>query len=200
MKNLESKNVVHRFHWTDALGILIAEKQYFLKPFIKGQHKLLSATTIKIFKYSKDIDICVLELREDVIEAGRINNLLLRSICLPDEESIPGSSCFTSGINKDSKIIDAVPLNLFNNTFCDDHSIYNEYGTTLNKNQLCAGLPSNTKTTAAFNGQYKEDLGGPLICIDSISKKPIFTGVTSSNSLSTKSGYPGMIHIHLLYT
>ena len=148
---------------------------------------------IKIFKYSKDIDVCLLELREDVIEAGRIHNVLLRSICLPDEETIPGSSCFTSGINKDSKLIDAVPLNLLSHIFCDNHSVYNEYGTTLNENQLCAGLPSNTNRTAAFNGQYKEDLGGPLICIDSISKKPIFTGITSSNSLSTKTGHPGMI-------
>ena len=121
--------------------------------------------------------------------------MLLRSICLPDEESKPGSSCFTSGINKDSKIIDAVPLNLFNQTFCDNHSVYNDYEMTLNKNQLCAGLPSNTNETAAFNGQYQEDLGGPLICIDTISKKPIFTGVTSSNSLSTKTGHPGMIQI-----
>ena len=126
--------------------------------------------------------------------------MLLRSICLPDEESKPGSSCFTSGINKDSKIIDAVPLNLFNHTFCDNHSVYNDYEMTLNKNQLCAGLPSNTNQIAAFNGQYQEDLGGPLICIDSIGKKPFFTGVTSSNSLSTKPGQPGMIHIHWSFT
>ena len=124
--------------------------------------------------------------------------MLLSSICLPDEESIPGSSCFTSGINKDSKLIDAVPLNLFNHTFCDNHSVYNHFETTLNENQLCAGLPSNTNTTAAFNGQHKEDSGGPLICIDNISQEPIFTGVTSSNSLSTKTGHPGMIHIYIL--
>ena len=123
---------------------------------------------------------------------------MLRSICLPDEESIPGSSCFTSGINKDSKLIDAVPLNLFNHTFCDNYSVYNHFETTLNENQLCAGLPSNTNTTAAFNGQHKEDPGGPLICINNISQEPIFTGVTSSNSLSTKTGDPGMIHIYIV--
>ena len=160
-------------------------------------YKLTSAN--KIFKYPKDIDVCLLDFGEDIIEAGRINNVFLRSICLPNVESIPGSSCFTSGINKDSKLIDAVPLNLFNHTFCDNHSVYNDYyETTLNENQLCAGLPSNTYTTAAFNGQHKEDSGGPLICIDNRSKEPIFTGVTSSNSLSTKTGHPGMIHIYSL--
>ena len=48
----------------------------------------------------KDQDICLLELTEDVIESGRHNNVLLRTICLPDKESIPGSKCFTSGINQ----------------------------------------------------------------------------------------------------
>ena len=120
---------------------------------------------------------------------------MLRSICLPDEEPISGSKCVTSGINKDSKSIDSVPLNLFNHTFCDNHSVYKDYyETTLNENQLCAGLPSTTNTTVAFNGQYQEDLGGPLICLDNTAK-PIFTGVTSYNSLSTKTGYPEMIHI-----
>ena len=75
-------------------------------------------------QYMKDIDICLLELSEDVIESGRLNNIPLKTICLPEEESLPGSSCFTSGINRDSKIIDAVALNLFNHTFCDEHSTY----------------------------------------------------------------------------
>ena len=71
-------------------------------------------------KPRKDIDICLLELREDVIETGKINNVLLRTICLPEAESVAGSSCFTSGISQDSKKIDAVPLNLFNRTYCED--------------------------------------------------------------------------------
>ena len=53
-----------------------------------------------LLKLQKDQDICLLELIEDVIESGRHNNVLLRTICLPDEESIPGSKCFTSGINQ----------------------------------------------------------------------------------------------------
>ena len=53
-----------------------------------------------LLKSKKDQDICLLELTEDVIESGRHNNVLLRTICLPDEESIPGSKCFTSGINQ----------------------------------------------------------------------------------------------------
>ena len=146
-----------------------------------------------ISKFFKDIDICLLELREDIIETGRVNNVLLRIICLPKLESPVGSSCFTSGLNKASKIIDAVPLNLFNYTFCDDHISYVEFGLTLNKNQLCAGLPSNKNKTASFNGENQEDFGGPLICIDKSTQQPIFTGIASSNSLSTKLGQPGLI-------
>ena len=79
-------------------------------------------------KSKKDIDICLLELREDVIETGKMNNVLLRTICLPEAESVAGSSCFTSGISQDSKKIDAVPLNLFNRTYCEgqgstDHAV-----------------------------------------------------------------------------
>ena len=147
----------------------------------------------KNFNYLKDIDICLLELSEDVIETGRVNNIPLRTICLPEKETLPGSSCFTSGINRDSKIIDAVPLNLFNHTFCDDHSTYNIFGTTLNENQLCAGIPSNTNFIAPFNGKYEQDFGGPLICLDPSTKQPIFTGVASTNSLSTIIGEPGLI-------
>ena len=137
------------------------------------------------------MDICLLELHEDVIKTGRMNNVMLRSICLPNEEAAPGSSCFTSGINRDSKVIDPVPLNLFTHTYCDDHSVYSHLGTSVNQNQLCAGLPSNTNYTAPFSGKHEEDFGGPLICLDK-EKRPIFTGIASSNSLSTKQGQPGI--------
>ena len=141
----------------------------------------------------KDTDICLLELEDDVIETGRINNVLLRTICLPEKESVPGSSCFTSGINRDSKIIDAVPLNLFNQSYCESHSDYRFFGETLNENQVCAGLPSNSKYALPFSGEHEEDFGGPLICLDKTTKTPIFTGISSSNSLSRRSGHPGMI-------
>lgn len=146
----------------------------------------------KSFQFKKDIDICLLELTEDVIETGRVNNIPLKTLCLPEKESIPGSSCFTSGMNRDSKIIDSVALSLFNYTFCDEHSNYNIFGTTLNENQLCAGIPSNTDFIVPFNGKYEQDFGGPLICIDPTTKQPIFTGVTSANSLSTKIDQPGI--------
>ena len=139
------------------------------------------------------MDICLLELREDVIETGRMNNVMLRSVCLPKDEPVPGSSCFTSGIDRDSKVIDAVPLNLFTHTYCDTHSVYSHFETTLNENQLCAGIPSSTEYIAPFSGKYEEDFGGPLICLDKENQQPIFTGIASSNSLSTKSGQPGMI-------
>ena len=61
-----------------------------------------------LLKSQKDQDICLLELTEDVIESGRHNNVLLRTICLPDEESFPGSKCFTSGINQAGFRIDAL--------------------------------------------------------------------------------------------
>ena len=44
------------------------------------------------FQIRKDIDICLLELTEDIIETGRLNSVLLRTICLPKTESLPGSS------------------------------------------------------------------------------------------------------------
>ena len=122
-----------------------------------------------------------------------MNNVLLRTLCLPEKESLPGSSCFTSGINRDSKVIDAVPLNLFNYTVCNNHLHYNEVGTSLNENQLCAGLPTETNFTSPYSRKYEEDFGGPLICLDKTDRKPIFTGVTSSNSMKTENDQPGLI-------
>ena len=75
----------------------------------------------------------------------------------------------------------------------EDHSHYNFMDVSLNENQLCAGLPSTTNLTLPFTGKYEEDFGGPLICLEKSTQKPIFTGVASSNSLSTKIGHPGMI-------
>ena len=147
----------------------------------------------QIFKFKKNIDLCLLELTDDVIETGRINNIMLKTICLPEKETLTGSSCFTSGINRDSKVIDAVPLNLLSDNYCDEHQEYTFFAQKLNENQLCAGLPSNSNYTLPFSGEYVEDFGGPLICIDNTNQKPIFTGISSSNSLSTKRGHPGMI-------
>ena len=132
-------------------------------------------------------------MEEDVIQIGRISNVLLRTICLPDNETISGSYCVTAGFNRDSKIIDAVPLNLLNREYCENHSIYNHFGEKLNENQLCAGIPSNNNATIPVSGKYQEDFGGPLICLDKTSQKPIFTGIASFNSLSTKHGQPGLI-------
>ena len=141
----------------------------------------------------KDIDICLLELREDVIETGRINQVILRTICLPDTKTMPGSKCFTSGLQKDSKVIDSVRLNLFNETYCNGDDVYRHFDISLNINQLCAGIPSRTNALTPFRGNYDEDFGGPLICIDKITQIPIFTGVSSSNTFSTQNGYPGLI-------
>lgn len=145
-------------------------------------------------KSRKDIDLCLLELDEDVIEAGKINNVVLQKICLPDFELQGGSSCFTTGIRRESKVIDAVSLNLFNETFCLEHSDYNYFGVSLNENQLCAGIPSNAELIAPFNGEHEEDYGGPLICL-APDRSLFLTGVSSSNSLSTKDGHPGMIFL-----
>ena len=75
------------------------------------------------------------------------------------------------------------------------NSYYNFFEETLNENQLCAGIPSNSKYTIPFSGKHQEDFGGPLICLDKTTKNPIFTGIASSNSLSTKRGQPARIHI-----
>ena len=148
-----------------------------------------------IHNFQKDIDICLLELEEDVIETGRISNVLLRTICLPETETIPGSYCVTSGFNRDSKIIDAVPLNLLNQNFCRTNSFYEVLGKEINENQLCAGIPSNKNSTIPVSDKYQEDFGGPLICLDKTSQKPFLTGIASFNSLSRKNGQPGMIRI-----
>ena len=143
----------------------------------------------------KDIDICLLELTDNIIETGILNNVVLKTLCLPEIQASAGSSCFTSGINRESKIIDAVSLNLFNKTYCEKHSDYTSKEILLNDNQLCAGLPSNNGFIGQFNGKHKEDFGGPLICINQTNQEPILTGIASSNSLSTKKGQPGMILI-----
>ena len=136
-------------------------------------------------------------MEEDVIETGRISNVLLRTICLPETETISGSYCVTSGFNRDSKIIDAVPLNLLNQEVCRTNSFYEAFGEEINENQLCAGIPSKTNSTIPVSDKYQEDFGGPLICLDKTSQKPIFTGIASFNSLSTKYGQPGMIQNYL---
>ena len=82
----------------------------------------------------------MLELIDDVIEHGRINNVLLRTICLPEKKSLPGSLCYTSGIHKNTRIIDAIPLSLYNQSLCDENNIYDELGITIKTNQLCAGM------------------------------------------------------------
>ena len=138
-------------------------------------------------------------MEEDVIETGRISNVLLRTICLPETETIPGSYCVTSGFNRDSKIIDAVPLNLLNQEVCRTNSFYEAFGEEINENQLCAGIPSKTNSTIPVSDKYQEDFGGPLICLDKTSQKPFLTGIASFNSLSRKHGQPGMIRIFLKY-
>ena len=138
-------------------------------------------------------------MEEDVIETGRISNLLLRTICLPENETTPGSYCVTSGFNRDSKIIDAVPLNLLNQEVCRTNSFYEAFGEEINENQLCAGIPSKTNSTIPVSDKYQEDFGGPLICLDKTSQKPFLTGIASFNSLSRNHGQPGMIRIFLKY-
>ena len=69
------------------------------------------------------------------------------------------------------------------------HSIYDSADITLTSKQLCAGLPATNNSIAAYNGQHEEDYGGPLICFQN--KQPILTGISSSNSLSSKTGNPG---------
>ena len=118
---------------------------------------------------------------------------MLQTMCLPEKQALPGSRCITSGLRIDSKEIDAVSLNLFNESYCQEHSLYSHFGIVLNENQMCAGLPSKTHYFAPFDGMYQEDFGGPLICLDKTNQQPIFTGLTSSNSFSTKSGDPGSI-------
>ena len=117
---------------------------------------------------------------------------MLQTICLPEFETKPGANCFTTGINKESKVVDAVALNLFSDSYCLEHSDYNFFEVSLNENQLCAGIPSNTDLILPYNGEHEEDYGGPLICL-AFDGRPIFTGVSSSNSLSTKHGQPGLI-------
>ena len=119
---------------------------------------------------------------------------MLKTICLPDQQPIHGSKCYTSGINRDSKVIDAVPLNLFNDTYCENYSYYNYFEEKMTENQFCAGLPSNSNLTAPFSGDHEEEFGAPLICLNTTTQNPIFAGITSSNSLSAKHGHPGKVH------
>ena len=76
-------------------------------------------------------------------------------------------------------------------------SYYKFFEDTINEDQLCAGIPSKSNLTIPFSGKHQEDFGGPLICLDKANQKPIFTGIASFNSLSTKHGQPGMIHNEL---
>ena len=89
------------------------EKQLIQVISLPSKYMIPHVFEYNMLKLQKDQDICLLELTEDVIESGRHNNVLLRTICLPDKESIPGSKCFTSGINQVGFRIDALigPLN-----------------------------------------------------------------------------------------
>ena len=167
------------------------DKNQMIYKGLKKQRCKKNCPPFKI-RSDEEIDICLVEMEEDIIDSGKSHNVLLQTLCLPTQESEPGSKCFTSGLEKFSKTIDAVFLNLFNHSYCDGQSFYSHFGININENQLCAGIPSENNISAPFSGKYEDDFGGPLICFNNNDEIPIFTGVTSSNSLSTKSGQPGL--------
>ena len=61
-------------------------------------------------------------------------------------------------------------------------------------NDICAMISIKDVKSSPFENHYVIDFGAPLICIDSESKKPILTGILSTNASYTKDG-PGLSNL-----
>ena len=100
------KSLSNTIYYCDVASFI--EKQSLSVISLPSEYMILLVFVFNLLKSQKDQDICLLELTEDVIESGRHNNVLLRTICLPDNEPIHGSKCFTSGIHQAGFRIDAL--------------------------------------------------------------------------------------------
>ena len=127
----------------------------------------------KIFHLFKNQDICLIAYPENIFNDGRANNVTLRSSCLPKTETEHDSNCFTSSLNKKTKLIEAIPVKIIDcpQKIQDDSS---------SPEQLCVKLHHDKISDSSYEKNYEKDFGGPLICIDEENQKPILTGIGST--------------------
>ena len=110
---------------------------------------------------------------------------------MPEGENDIGSNCFTSGLSKNTKLVEAIPTHVID---CSE----DEENNVSSPDKLCAKLINQTTGIAALKN-YQKDFGGPLICIDKENKKPILTGILSTGRnliASNPSGKPNLCQGH----
>ena len=113
---------------------------------------------------------------------------------MPENETQIGSNCFTSGLSKNTKLVEAIPTDVID---CSD----DKENIVSSPDKLCAKIKDQTTDNAVFQNYYQKDFGGPLICIDEENQKPILTGIlsTESNLIAFNlSGKPNLCQGHNL--
>ena len=111
---------------------------------------------------------------------------------MPEGENDIGSNCFTSGLSKNTKLVEAIPTHIID---CSN----DEENNVLSPDKLCAKIKDRTTDNAVFQNYYQKDFGGPLICIDEENQKPILTGILSTGRnliASNPSGKPNLYKGH----
>ena len=117
-----------------------------------------------------------------------------------------GKACWLAGWGQSqsngvsSDLLKSVGLNLFGHRYCQNHSFYSDDEEfILNDDELCAGLPHNSRqeknlkenyVTAPGKDACQGDSGGPLVC--SINDKAVLVGVVSHGSGCGEAGKPGI--------
>ena len=110
---------------------------------------------------------------------------------MPENETQIGSNCFTSGLSKNTKLVEAIPTDVID---CSD----DEENIVSSPDKLCAKIKDQTTDIAVLKN-YQNDFGGPLICIDEENQKPILTGILSTESnliAPNHSGKPNLCQGH----
>ena len=104
----------------------------------------------------------------------------------------------SNGVSSDS--LKSIGVNLFAPEYCTNHSYYSDdKNFIVNEDELCAGLPHNSKQGKNLKNNYvtapgkdacQGDSGGPLIC--AIDNQAILVGVVSHGSGCGEAGKPGI--------
>ena len=142
---------------------------------------------------------------EDIFQAGQANGCgdgCVNAACMPEAEGEHGDACWVAGWGlteaggSTARVLQEIGVNIFSNEYCHAKSIY---GTFIQQNELCAGLPDKDGKDY-IGGEIDAcsgDSGGPLICEKN--GNAVLTGVVSWGHKCATEGYPeifGRVYHH----